>query len=127
VVAKSLQKALREIKKLPSHRPLLPEHWENFLRDIDDAAKYAEGRAGRLVIPKGSPDYQKQEAVEQAISLLCHFGKRPTLTEGSDYLQLANTLYEAATGERDVDLYKLCRTVHREWKEANLLPNRNKK
>jgi hypothetical protein len=59
--------------------------------------------------------------------LLCLFDKRPTLTEGGDYPRLASTIYEAATGKQLVDLYKICRSVHGEWKEADLLPNSKKK
>jgi hypothetical protein len=137
--AKSLQSALRAIKKLPRTRqrvllvPLPPVQGgsslisllqaskrtevrlERFLDQLDYAAAVADKQAKSISVPRtgGRPNYQKQAAAEWALILLAAFSRRrPTLTAGGVFFELANTIYEAATDKRDVDLSRQCRTAY---------------
>jgi hypothetical protein len=141
--AKALQKALKALKRLPlsrQHRLLPPIKRagssaplrlqdlisdpvsENlrlaiFLNDLENVAIRADLQAVRRKVPRsgGRPNYRKQAAAEYALTLLLQFGrKRPTLTGGGPFFDLASVLYEAATGKPDIDLSRQCRAAHKQ-------------
>jgi hypothetical protein len=144
--AKSLQSALRAIKKLPRTRQrglLVPLpavqvgfslnnllriskrtelRLESLLDQLDYAAIAADRQSKNITVPRtgGRPNYQKQLSAELALMLLAAFsGRRVTLTAGGVFFELANTVYEAATGKREVDLSRQCRTAYHDWRRRH--------
>jgi hypothetical protein len=93
-------------------------HRQMFLGKLEYIAINLEQQSQQLKVPRsgGRTDYRKQTAAEFALVLLAHYGrKHPTLTTGGPFLELASILYEAATGKRNVDLDRQCRTVHQQY------------
>lgn len=92
---------------------------ERFLNELNYAAAWAEEQSEFHKVPQSDRrrDYQKLAAAQGADWFLFEFGKKkPSLSPGSDFLELASTLYEAATEKVSVDLRWQCRTVIEEHK-----------
>jgi hypothetical protein len=87
-----------------------------FLNELELAASSASLQAMRLRVWRsgGRQNYRKQEAATCALLLLAHFGQRPTLTGSGPFFVLASVLYEAATGEPNIDLDGQCRAAHKQ-------------
>jgi hypothetical protein len=93
---------------------------ENFLRELEYASMQAKAQSKGIIVPRagGRPNYRKQAAAWTAHLLMRQFGqKRPTLTVGGPFFHLASVLYEAATGEPDVDLSRQCRSAFKAWRK----------
>jgi hypothetical protein len=139
-VAESFRDTRRAIEKLSLHDQILllrkppfqrfsrptgpPDNMRKllaaFFHELNQLAAWAEEWSKfHKVPPSDRPkDYQRLEAAKVAHWLLFEFSaKRPSLTPGSDFLELASTLYEAATGKVDVDLRHQCRTVIAEQRQ----------
>ena len=89
-------------------------HRQRFLDELGYVAKNLEQQSERLRVPRsgGHPNYRKQAAAEFAWALLALYGrKRPTLTTGGPYFDLASLLYEAGTGKEAIDLRRQCRAA----------------
>ena len=92
---------------------------ESLLDQLDYAAAVADKQSKSISVPRtgGRPNYRKQLAAEFALLLLVAFSRRrATLTAGGVFFELANTMYEAATDKRDVDLSRQCRTAYHDWR-----------
>lgn len=131
-LAKSLRDLRRAIKNLPlAYQEPLPHtalfNWpkrpagieglkrylNEFYSEFDYMATWADEWSKRFKLSHADRrrDYQKLSAAQDAEQLLLEHGKKVSLTPGSAFLELANTLYEAATGKVDIDLRWQCRTV----------------
>jgi hypothetical protein len=106
-------------KDLKRQRLLL----ESFLRELDRSVARVD-QLSKDAKPKrsgGKKDYQKRDAALNAFILLRGFsGKRPTLTAVH---KLAGTLYEAATGKPDADLYPQCRVLFESIRASGSKPS----
>jgi hypothetical protein len=119
--AKALRAALEAVKAMPPFRRflLLESLQANFLDQLASAASTVALQATRQRVPRDGgrrtdARYRKQEAAWAAWVLLERYGqKRPTLTKDGPFPELASTLYEAATGKRDADLWHQCLVVWR--------------
>lgn len=103
-------------------------HRQMFLSKLEYIAINLEQQSQQLKVPRsgGRPDYRKQTAAEFAL-VIAHYGrKHPTLTTGGPFLELASILYEAATGKRNVDLDRQCRTVHQQYFPRRAVAQRKK-
>jgi hypothetical protein len=137
--ADSLRKAHKAVKKLSYYyqdrllhklplertpRPRGPEHikpyFENLFNELSEAAVWLDEQSMLHKVPHSDRrrDYQKLYAAWSADWLLYAFSKKKiSLTPDSDFLVLASTIYEAATGNADVDLRWQCRTVVADQKQ----------
>jgi hypothetical protein len=85
-----------------------------FFHELDQSAAWADKWSKFHKVPPSDRrrDYQKLEAANSADWLFFQFSsKQPSLSPGSDFLELASVLYEAATGKADIDLRWQCRIV----------------
>jgi hypothetical protein len=139
-ISKLLTNTLTSIRKLPRRmqRDFLPSQTfqgplpyslirdtereeatlSRFLKDVEIAAKRANQQSRRIRVTRagGQPNYLKKNAAFYAHLLLTQYGKTPpTLTTGGPFFELASLLYEAATGQIDVDLSNHCRKTRGEW------------
>jgi hypothetical protein len=83
-------------------------------KELETLVTAAREAAGNMDVKGGMPrNYKKLAAAYWAHQLIKHYGsKRPTLTDGGSYYQLASVLYGAATGEHGVDLSRQCKWMH---------------
>jgi hypothetical protein len=109
-------------------RKLAAANLRVFLAELEYAARSTGLQAAQLKVPRsgGRSDYRKRTAAESAWILLALARKRPTLTPGGPFFELASLLYEAATGESGADLDKYCRAVHQEYSPRSAAPQRKK-
>ena len=121
--AAASQRALEAIKKVPELKCyLFPKRSELdvtiFLAQLECVALNAKWQSVSLTVPRsgGRPNYRKQAAAGCAFALLLEFNrKRPALTTGGPFFELASVLYEAVTGKPSIDLSSQCRAVHNRY------------